>query len=168
MITLKAGYNNQVLQSCIQKVIPILSRKPPQYEVKCHAIHDEENQIVRLKCYLLKNKKQIIHGAQCVVRVYTVNRQDFTESSTYTAPTVIAPNALGEFVSTLSEANLSAEFVGDNDFAIEVEILRFKKKYKHKFYFNELGIYDFALRIKRRTEFLAITKRSIGQEHGYF
>lgn len=150
MITLKKGFNNQVLQSSIQKVIPIKSHKPPQYEVKCHAIHDEDNQVIRLKAYLLKNKRQIIHGANCLVKVYSITKSDFSEALIFTATNVVSPNSLGEFIISLSEVDLSSEFLGEKDFAVEVEITRFLKTFKHKFYFNELGIYDFALRIRRR------------------
>lgn len=167
MITLKKGYNNQVLQSIIQKVVPILSRKPPIYDIECGAVHDADNEQLRIKAALVKNKSQVVHGAMCSVNVYAIDVSTLNETLIYSAPPAVSPDADGYFRTSVTEADLVREIQGEFDYVLDVRIKRFKKTYGHRFYFNALGIFDFALRVRRRLLQLEITRKSVGEWTGY-
>ncbi len=162
MRSLKTGFNNEVLSSEIQKVIPTLAHKPPRYRVECGAFHDEAASRLLIKTGLVKNETQVIHGAQCIVDVYGINLSTGDETLLFTTTAQTAPSDDGYFRIYVTEAQLTQEIQGEYDYAIEVSIKRFVKTFRRKFYFNSLGLYDFALRIKKKVQFLEITKKDFG------
>lgn len=162
MSTLKLGFNNEVIHSEIQKVIPMLSHKPPRYRVECGAIHDDENERILFKVGLTKNESQVIHGAQCILKVYSINKTNGNESLLFTAPTQGEPSDDGYFRVYVTETDLTQEIQGEFDYVVEVSVKRFIKSFSRRFYFNALGLYDFTLRIKKKVEFLEITKKDFG------
>ena len=167
MITLKKGYNNQVLQSCIQRVLPMLSRKPQTYYVECGAIHDDENEQLRIKVSLMKAQAQIVHAAQGLIKIYAIDRSTLVETLIYTSSALTAPDADGYFRFSVTEADLVREIQGEFDYVLEASAKRFTKTFKKRFYFNALGIFDFALRIRRRLIQLEIMRKSVGEWTGY-
>lgn len=115
----------------------------------------------------MKGQSQVIHGAQCVVKVYGIDVSTLNETLIYTVPTVTSPDADGYFRLSVTEADLVREIQGEFDYILEVSVKRFKKVFKQRFYFNQLGIFDFALRIRRRLLQLEITRKSVGEWTGY-
>lgn len=161
-VSLKNGYQNAVVFTPFQRIVPTLARVRPIYFIDCGAVHDIDNERIRIKTAILKNQSEVIHGAQCIVKIYGIDTSTLVETLIYTAPTQTAPDADGYFRTSITEANLSQEIQGDFDYVLEVSIKRFKKVFKKRFYFNQLGLADKVERLRKKVVFLQITKRDFG------
>lgn len=162
-ITLKKGFKREVIFTPIQKVLPTVQRKPLALDLVCHAIHDYDAGLIRLKAYLVKGFQQPIAGANFKAYYYAIDRTTMDETLAFTSAVIASSNLDQAFVTSVSENDLGEEFLGEFDWAVKVEISRFSRVISKKFYFNQLGIFDFALRIKKKVDFLQITKKGFGE-----
>lgn len=160
---LKKGYKRNVIFSPIQHILPMIRRKPTTYDIECGAIHDLDNSLVRVKFGLFKNKQQIIPGGNGYFTVSAINRADMTETIVYTSLASNTTTDMGWFVASFTEGDVAGEFIGEQDYLLEVFVDRMDRTFNKRFYFNALGLFDFALRIKKKVTFLEITKKSVGE-----
>lgn len=156
-LKIRNGMNREAVLLPRMLVLTRSSKKPKELRLKFHAVHDEANQGVRWKAFLVGGL-----SGSCVVRLYQINPTTFQETLIYTSPATL-PSA-GSFIGLIPEAAVApVEYIGEVDFAFDVTISRGSIAINDRFYLNSLGIYDFADRLKKRIEFLEISKRDYGQ-----
>lgn len=143
-----------------QQIIFSLARKPPTYSAQVWAKFDSVDfDGIHLMGYIVKNDKDVIHAANCTFKVYNVDLSNtWAETLLYT--TAGTQQANGSFIADITQANLgvATEIDGERTLAIEIELYRFRKRYKKKVYVNHLGVYDSIVRLRQDVEFLDITK----------
>jgi hypothetical protein len=102
-----------------------------------------------------KNAKSI---ATCNFKIYSV---DVSNTWAETLLVSVAGTDVGgnRFSANTPESTLApTTLTGELTYKLEVEITRLGKIYSDVFYFNHIGIYDTAVRLRKRIDFLAITK----------
>jgi hypothetical protein len=148
---LKLGARNANLANPDMQILFTKKRKPPQYAIVfgAHYIDDGVSDGLSLSCYLEKNRAEIIHGANCTIRVYDVDLSTWAETLLGTKEGSIQSD--GKFIVNFSAAEISNKRLdGDAILAIDVRINRFDKTYRTKEYLNDTGLSETVLRIRRR------------------
>lgn len=160
---LKLGAPNNLVQNLDEEdhqILFSLARKPPVYNAHVWAKFDSTDfNGIHLMGYIIKNEKELIHAANCAFRVYdVVLTNTWTETLLYSTTGV--QQADGRFIADITQANLGiTDWIdGERTFAIEIELSRFKKKFKKKVYVNHLGVYDSIIRLRQEVEYLFLTK----------
>jgi hypothetical protein len=160
--SLKTGTSNTVVKikdECVQ-LLYRLGRKPPVYKAHVWARLDPNDWAgIHVLGGILKNDKEIIHGANCTFKVYSLNPA-VNWAETLITTKVGTQQSNGNFTADFTDVELAPlELDGDPTIAVEIEVQRFKKVYKIKRYVNHLGIYDSLFRLKQEVDFLSITKK---------
>lgn len=160
---LKLGAPNNLVQNLGEEdhqILFSLARKPPIYSAHAWAKFDSiDFNGLHLMGYIIKNDKDIIHAANCTFRIYEIaTANTWAETLLYTAPGVQQVD--GRFLLDVTQANLGiTDWIdGERTFAVEIELSRFKKKFKKKVYVNHLGVYDSIIRLRQEVDYLFLTK----------
>jgi hypothetical protein len=96
--------------------------------------------------------------ASCTFRIYSVDINN-TWAETLLVTTTGSDVGENRFSANTPESTLApTTLTGELTYKLEVEITRLGKTYSDIFYFNHIGIYDTAIRLRKRIDFLAITK----------
>jgi hypothetical protein len=94
----------------------------------------------------------------CTFRIYSVD-VDNTWAETLLVTATGSDVGDNKFSASTSESSLApTALTGELTYKMEVEITRLGKIYTDIFYFNHIGIYDTTVRLRKRIDFLAITK----------
>lgn len=116
---------------------------------------------IKLAGYLYnKSNGSVAAGSVCSFRVFLVSPSSWTETLLGTFPGAVLPNNyfyVDVPISSLSPADLD----GDNSLMVEVVMTRLSTTFRERFYLNHLGIYEFTTRVKKKVDFLFITKKDI-------
>jgi hypothetical protein len=96
--------------------------------------------------------------ASCTFRIYSVD-VDNTWAETLLVTTTGSNVGDNKFSASTPESSLApTALTGELTYKMEVELTRLGKTYTDVFYFNHIGIYDTTVRLRKRIDFLAITK----------
>jgi hypothetical protein len=106
----------------------------------------------------LVNGKNTRTIAGCTFRIYSVD-VDNTWAETLLVTTTGSNVGDNKFSASTPESSLApTALTGELTYKMEVELTRLGKTYTDVFYFNHVGIYDTTVRLRKRIDFLAITK----------
>ena len=96
--------------------------------------------------------------ATCTFKIYSVDVTDTWAETLLLTASGTAVNQT-KFTASAPESALNpTTLTGELTYKMEVEITRLGKVYSDVFYFNHIGIYDTTVRLRKRIDFLAITK----------
>lgn len=119
----------------------------------CLKISSQFDDSLKLIAYLTRNCGSRASIGEGTFRISLVNL-DWSESLIGTFNGILDN---GKLTLELSESTLGVELIGEYIFLIEVLAKRFRKNYRAIAYSNHIGIFDYALRIKNKVNFLDIT-----------
>lgn len=113
---------------------------------------------VRFSAYLFNNISGSIDNAStCEFKLYLVEQPGWTENLITTFNGTIQTNSIF-FADILLSSIPLIDFFGNSTIAIECIITRLSAQYRDKVYVNHLGIYDNVFRLRRKVDFLEVTK----------
>jgi hypothetical protein len=152
VITPNAAYNSIVTKSSFEK--------PTNKDFKVKAwmrFNSDTFDGVQMVGSLFRGKsnKTIV---SCIFKIYSVD-VDNTWAETLLVTATGSDVGDNKFSASTSELSLApTALTGELTYKMEVEITRLGKTYTDVFYFNHIGIYDTTVRLRKRIDFLAITK----------
>lgn len=113
---------------------------------------------IRFVAYLYNPTRDAIdNAATCTFKVYLVTNPGWNETLLTTFSGIYQPNFYF-FADVLDTSLVPAILDGEATLRIEVAITRLGITYRDRIYVNHLGIYDSFIRLKKKVEFLDITK----------
>lgn len=155
---LKLAADNQVISqtsSNDSQVVFRQGRKPPTYSILFGYQFDEQSVPggIKLAARMVKNGNQSIHATGVQFTVWNVS---LTAMQTETLLGTFTGTQNGVFyVADIPESSLSGLALdGEPVLLIEVQLRRFRKVYKTKFYVNDVGIWDKTERIRKRVNLM--------------
>ena len=152
VITPNAAYNSIVTKSSFEK----LSNK--DFKIKAWMRFNSDTfDGVQMVGSLFRGKNAKT-SASCTFRIYSVD-VDNTWAETLLVTATGSDVGGNKFSASTPESSLApTALTGELTYKMEVEITRLGKTYTDAFYFNHIGIYDTTVRLRKRIDFLAITK----------
>lgn len=116
---------------------------------------------IKLAGYLYNQSNGTVSaGSVCTFNIYRVSPSLWTETLLGTFVGVLQPN--NYFYIDIPMSSLTpADLDGDNSLMVEVVITRLATTFRERIYLNHLGIYGFTTKVKKKTDFLSITKKDI-------
>ena len=130
-----------------------------QQVLKIAAEFDSENfDRIRFSAHLFNPVTGSIDSAStCEFKLYSVVQPGWFENLVTTFSGTIQNNSI--FFSEIALSSVpSLNFLGDDTVAVECILTRLSNTYRDKVYINHLGIYDSLFRLKRKVNYLAVTK----------
>jgi hypothetical protein len=107
----------------------------------------------------LEKGGDIVQSANYTFKIYSISTDsNWSETLVATKTGVVLPD--GSFKCEVTAAEFPSGMVLDGDltFAVEATCNRVKNKYTKKIYVNHLGVYDSIVRLRKKVDFLTITK----------
>lgn len=161
---LKVSFNNKKViapSAAYNSIITKVSYEKPQkrdYQVKAWLRFNSDTfDGVQMVGSLVRGKDaKTIAG--CTFKIYSV---DVTNTWAETLLVTASGTAINQtkFSASAPESALApTTLTGELTYKMEVEVTRLGKTYSDVFYFNHIGIYDTTVRLRKRIDFLAITK----------
>lgn len=162
---LKMGAGSSLVISSNKAYTSMLYRighTKPTYSASVWAKFDSANfDGIYIMAQLLRNGSETISAGSCIFKLYRIDdTQSWNETLVSTVAGTLELN--GKLTAHVPESALGGFLLdGETTYSVEVEMIRFNKKYKSKVYVNHLGVYDSIVRLRQEDEFLFITKKDL-------
>jgi hypothetical protein len=136
-----------------------MATTPKDYQLNLWAKFAQNNfDGIHVLSYLEKTG-DIVQSTNYTFKIYSISTDsNWAETLVATKPGVALPD--GSFKCEVTAAEFPSPIVLDGDltFAVEVTCNRVRNKYIKKIYVNHLGVYDSIVRLRKKVDFLTITK----------
>lgn len=140
-------------------------RHPITREAYVHAMWDESGTIdgIRLSFGLTKNKRFLDVATSCEYEIFIVSNNATPWINTSVKSGTLTQSADRLFKVTLDSSEIGESPIGDITFLVKAEIVKGLDRYDVSQYFNHLGITDYTQFLKRKIQFLDLTKKATGE-----
>lgn len=130
----------------------------------CHMMFDESATVdgARLVFGLTKNSSVLDSADSCAFKIYRVSNDATPWVDTLVKSGTLTIGADKLFKATLTNAEAGVDLLGDVTLKVQARVLRGSQLFFVQDYFNHIGLTDKVERLRKRVNFIQVTKRDFG------
>lgn len=137
---------------------------PIEREAFTHMMFDESGTVegARIAFGLIKNQTALDSADSCSFKIFRVSNDATPWVDTLVKQGTLSIGSDKLFKTTLDVSEAGTDILGDVTFKVQARILRGSELFFVQEYFNHLGLTDKVERLRKRVQFLSITKKDFG------